>query len=177
MATCNFYINIRTAVSSDVIAYSRGRMKCAKLFQSTCKRQISPVSASSWLRSTHGQPPVPWNCGCFVHLSCFLWLCEHFLQTHSSSQIQLSWHHCWNRKCIAEIGLLVGWLHNCNKCVRFFFLDILLAAPPPRSMLLKKRSHKIEALLPLYCSLTLSLSHSFKSPSLHCETMYNTIRG
>ena len=66
---------------------------------------------------THGQPSVAWNCGRFARSSCFLWLRECFWRTHSSSRIQLSWRHRWNRKCIVEIGLPVGWLCDCGELV------------------------------------------------------------
>ena len=61
---------------------------------------------------THGQPSAPWNCGRFARSSCFLWLHERFWWIHSSSRIQLSWHHHCNRKRITEIGLPVGWLRD-----------------------------------------------------------------
>ena len=48
--------------------------------------------------STSEEAPVPLNCDRFARSSCFLWLRERFLQTRSSSRIQLSWRHRWNRK-------------------------------------------------------------------------------
>ena len=58
--------------------------------------------------TTPTQASVLWNCDCFARSSCFLWLHKRFLQTQSSSQIQLPrCRRCNNWKCI---GLPLGWL-------------------------------------------------------------------